>query len=93
MPGLIAATAADLARLRSVQHIRGGRTAATRDQVSEFRDVRGRLVQVVTDQVGNRVRRRRVGREGEAQDVKILNAPLVLGRYENGRFTNVGVVR
>ncbi|GAA2860166.1 hypothetical protein [Nonomuraea rubra] len=80
MPGLIAATAADLARLRSVQHIRGGRTAATQDQRREFRDERGRLVQVVTDQLGNRVRRRRVGREGEAQDVKILNVQTVVGQ-------------
>ncbi|RSN12801.1 hypothetical protein DMB42_11525 [Nonomuraea sp. WAC 01424] len=79
MPGLIAASAADLTRLRSVQHIRGGRTHATQDQRREFRDERGRLVQVVVDQLGNRVRRRRTGREGEAQDVKILNAQLVVG--------------
>lgn len=93
MPGLIAASAADLTRLRSVQHIRGGQTAATRDQVREYRDKRGNWVQVVEDQLRNRVRRRRAGREGEAQDVKILNVPFVLGRYEGGRFVNVGVQR
>ncbi|MER6942484.1 hypothetical protein ABT294_00550 [Nonomuraea sp. NPDC000554] len=87
MPEIIAAQAADLARLRSVQHIRGGRTAATQDQVREYRDGDGRWVKVIEDQLRNRVRMRHNG-----QDVKILNAPLVVGRYENGRFVNVGAL-
>lgn len=88
MPGLIAASAADLARLGSVQHIRGGRTAATQDQVREHRGKDGHWVQVVEDQLRNRVRRRWTG-----QDVKILNVQTVLGRWENGRLINVGVLK
>lgn len=84
MPGLIAATAADLYRLKAVQHIRGGRTAATQDQVREYRDGNGRWVKVIEDQLRNRVRMRWSG-----QDVKILNVRPVLGRWENGRVVNV----
>ncbi|NRQ35979.1 hypothetical protein HII36_29715 [Nonomuraea sp. NN258] len=72
MPGLQGYSPADLARLRSAQHIRGGRTHATRDQVREYRDGAGRLVQERTDQLGSIIRRRRVGREGEAQDVEVF---------------------
>ena len=60
-------TAADLARLRSVQVRPGGWTWRTKDQVREHRDDRGRWVKVITDQLGNRVRLR-----WEGQDVKIM---------------------
>ncbi|MFE3449620.1 hypothetical protein ACFXJ8_11860 [Nonomuraea sp. NPDC059194] len=78
MAGLDAYGAADMARLRSLQHMRGGRTRATRDLVREFRDERGRWVQEVTDQLGNLTRRRRIGREGEAQDVEIFLPHLLI---------------
>lgn len=85
MPGLIAASVADLNRLRSVQHIRGGRTTATKDQVREHRDGDGRWVKVISDQAGNRVRVRHNG-----QDVQIFAPATVLGRLVNGRLVNVG---
>lgn len=72
-------TAADLARLRSIQvPPRGGWTNATRDQRREYRDAEGRLVQVVLDQLGNLVRRRTRsvgGRLVEVQDVRINLRP------------------
>jgi|GEM_PF-3597927 len=75
MSRIQAYTAADLARLRSIHTPpAGGWTNATRDQVREYRDANGRLVQEVLDQLGNRVRRRmrRVGgRWVEVQDVRI----------------------
>jgi hypothetical protein len=69
MPGIRPYTAADLARLRSVGVRPQGWTHATHDQRREFKDEKsGHWVQVITDQLGNRVRRRWAG-----QDVKILN--------------------
>ena len=64
-------TAADLARLRSVQVRPAGWTWRTKDQVREYRDEQGRPVKVVRDQLGNYIRLR-----WEGQDVKIV-APLI----------------
>jgi hypothetical protein len=73
MPGIRPYTAADLTRLRSVQARPQGWTHATHDQRREYRDPEsGHFVQVITDQLGNRIRRRWAG-----QDVKILNIPVV----------------
>lgn len=73
MSGVRPYTAADLARLRSIGVRPQGWTHATHDQRREYRDDQsGRFVQVVTDQLGNRVRRR-----WDGQDVKILNIPVV----------------
>jgi len=75
MSGIRPYTAADLERLRSIQAPPGGSwTHATRDQVREYRDANGHLVQVVLDQAGNQVRRRRRrigGRWVDVQDVRI----------------------
>lgn len=75
MSGIRPYTAADLERLRTVQAPPGGGWSnATRDQRHEFRDGNGNLVQVVLDQAGNQVRRRRKlvdGRWIDCQDVRI----------------------
>ncbi len=73
MSGVRPYTAADLARLRSIQARPQGWTHATHDQRREHKDDKsGHWVQVITDQLGNRIRRRWAG-----QDVKILNIPTV----------------
>jgi hypothetical protein len=75
MSGIRPYTAADLERLRTVQAPPGGGWSnATRDQRREYRDADGNLVQVVLDQAGNQVRRRRKlvdGRWIDCQDVRI----------------------
>lgn len=76
MSGVRPYTAADLARMRSIQARPQGWTHATHDQRQEYRHpVTGELVKVITDQLGNRIRMRRHG-----QDVKILNFPVVTVR-------------
>ncbi len=69
MPGVTPYSAADLARLRSVQARPQGWTWRTRDQVHEDRDEHGRPFKVTVDQLGNRVRERWTG-----QDVRIMAA-------------------
>jgi hypothetical protein len=82
-------TAADLDRLRSVQARPQGWSHRVKPRVTEGRRPgTGERVKVVLDELGNKVRMRAHG-----QDVKILSAPLVLGRYVNGKFVNVGEVR
>lgn len=75
MSGITPYGPADLERLKSVQAPPGGGWSnATRNRRHEYRDANGNLVQVVLDQAGNQVRRRRRlvgGRWVEAQDVRI----------------------
>lgn len=80
-------TAADLARLRSVQARPRGWSHQVKPQVTEYRDERTReRIKVILDELGNKVRMRRHG-----QDVKILNPRVVVGQVVDGRLVNVGV--
>ena len=82
-------TAADLARLRSVQARPQGWSHRVKPRWRDgVRPSSGERVKVLLDELGNKTRMRRHG-----QDVKILNAPTVLARLENGRVVNLGELK
>lgn len=79
-------TAADLARLSSIAVRPEGWSHRVKPRWRDgVRRSTGERVKVLLDELGNKTRMRQQG-----QDVKILAPRTVVGRFEGGRFYNVG---